>query len=105
MGLEDADGQVAAFGDLNGDSAMDLFVVNGDATRVNVYLWNHDSFSFLVSSISEIVVPNGRQIVNIIPADFTYDGKLDLLVMMQGRGRQETEMMLWLGKAGGAFGE
>lgn len=105
MGLDNADGQVAAFGDLNGDSAMDLFVVSGDATKVNVYLWNRESYSFQVSTMTEIVVPNGRQIVNIIPADFTYDGKLDLLVLMNAPGTQETEMMLWLGKTGGAFGK
>lgn len=105
LGLENADGQVAAFGDYNGDSAMDLFIVSSDTTRVNVYLWNHDSFSFQPSPASQITVPKGKSIVNIIPADFTYDGKLDLLVMMKGSNAAETEMMLWLGKVGGGFGK
>jgi integrin alpha FG-GAP repeat containing protein 1 len=105
VGLDNLDGQVAAFGDFNGDSAMDLFVISNDAKRVTVYLWDHDSFSFQLSPSSEITIPEGRKIVNIIPADFSYDGKLDLLVMMKASGSSNTEMMLWLSSSEGSFGK
>ena len=104
LGLDDMHGQVAAFGDFDGDSAIDLFVVSGDATKVNVHLWKRESFAFEVAPSAQISVPSGRKIVNIVPADFTYDGKLDLLVMMRSGKSDETDMMLWLGNLNGSFG-
>ncbi|UZJ55026.1 hypothetical protein CBS101457_004346 [Exobasidium rhododendri] len=103
MGLENLDGHVAAFGDFNGDSAMDLFVINGDATKASVYLWDRDSFSFQFSPASQITIPSGRKIVNIIPADFTYNGKLDLLIMMKSSNSAVVEMIVWQGSISGGY--
>lgn len=104
LGLEHIDGQVVAFGDVNGDSAMDLFTLSSDAKKVDVYLWNHDAFSFQHSAKSQIVISDNRHIVNVVPADFTYSGNLDVLLMLEGKSG-EVEMLLYKAKAGEGFGE
>jgi hypothetical protein len=43
-------------------------------------------------------------IVNVIPGDFTHDGKLDLLVMSQNEIPSQLDISLYRGSPGGEFG-
>jgi integrin alpha FG-GAP repeat containing protein 1 len=44
-------------------------------------------------------------VVNVIPADFTHSGKLDLLVMSEGLTGGTLEMHVYQSLASGGFGE
>lgn len=46
-----------------------------------------------------------RKVLNVVPGDFTRDGRLDLLVMAESTTSQSVlDMFLYLGVAGGGFG-
>ncbi|KAJ3225475.1 hypothetical protein HK099_006748 [Clydaea vesicula] len=79
-------GSVAAFGDFNNDKMNDLFLFNQDQTSVFVHIWNHKNFEFQLLPKTEInyTLNNIKlKIVNVIPGDFNYDGKLDVLIYCQ----------------------
>lgn len=102
LGLNNLDGQIVALGDWNSDSAIDLFILSKDKRTVTLYLWDHAQFTF-VPYPSSITVPQDKTIVNVIPADFNYDGRLDILTVMEGSVKNELEMLLWLGKLDGGI--
>jgi len=79
--LEGVFGLAQAFGDFNSDKFTDIFVVSQDKTQVSVYFWNTESYKF---EISGAVIGRLQGISQIIPGDFNYDGKLDLLIVQDG---------------------
>ncbi|SAM07750.1 hypothetical protein [Absidia glauca] len=80
LGLDHLDGTIAAFGDFNADKFSDIFVVGQDQKSITVYTWDHKNFAFTpLSSVIHYDWP----INNLVPGDYNYDGKLDLLVMGQ----------------------
>ncbi|KAI8907014.1 hypothetical protein DFJ77DRAFT_514148 [Powellomyces hirtus] len=102
VGLGDVDGIVAAFGDFNGDKFTDIFVLNTAQTSVSVHAWNHGSFRFQKLPETEIAFdPTSSSpvfISNIVPGDYNYDGKLDLLLMGQKSGpKGEISMRIFYG--------
>ncbi|PWN35926.1 uncharacterized protein FA14DRAFT_160886 [Meira miltonrushii] len=102
LGLEGLNGQVTAFGDWNADSAIDVFTISQDGKSINVYIWDHTAFKFVQSPLARITAPRGNTFVNIVPADFNYDGKLDVLAMMKGDNADQLEMAVWLGTQEGS---
>jgi len=82
-------------------NSTDLIVLGTDQASVSVYTWNHGMYSLhvkitmknsklkiLLVNSTFMALPNAPQIrntdfviENIIPGDFTFDGKLDLLIM------------------------
>lgn len=44
------------------------------------------------------------KIVNVVTGDFNNDGRLDLLVMSEGRRRAETDMTVYFSDLQGGFG-
>ncbi|KAK0561093.1 hypothetical protein OC861_005983 [Tilletia horrida] len=90
--------------------SVDAFVLNQDRTRVDVYLWDHAAFAFRASPSSSITAPSGQTIVNVVPADFDYDGRLDVLLMTQSssslsysKTSDELRLGLYLGQDEGVF--
>ncbi|CEP13272.1 hypothetical protein [Parasitella parasitica] len=106
IGLEKIDGTVAAFGDFNGDKFTDLFVLSSDQTSVLVYLWDHVGFTFKGLSKSKTIQP-GFIITNVVPGDYNYDGKLDVLLMgEQNPDRNPTseiKMQIYFGNGNDTF--
>lgn len=126
LGLDDV-GRIVAFGDFNGDQLSVLYpsltsavtltlhipcsldVVTlaastsstSDQSLLHIYTWSHSDFQFYKNST--IQSPNSNPIVNVVPADFTHDGKLDLLVMTSA-GRK-LEMFLFVGDGAKGFGK
>ncbi|KAH7890039.1 hypothetical protein F5I97DRAFT_1999340 [Phlebopus sp. FC_14] len=98
MGLDD-DVRIVAYGDFNGDQFLDVLSLDSDQQALSVYLWNHDELHFEKSS--EIRHP--APIYNVIPGDFTHDGKLDVLVMSANSAPNRLDMVLYKGNHDGTF--
>ncbi|KAH7914077.1 hypothetical protein BJ138DRAFT_1144581 [Hygrophoropsis aurantiaca] len=98
MGLNDG-GRIVAFGDFNGDQYLDVLTLDPDQQTLSAYLWNRESYAFEnVSSIR-----HSMPIYNVIPGDFTHDGKLDILVMSASAVHNQLDMDLYRGLHNGHF--
>ncbi|KAJ8581014.1 hypothetical protein M405DRAFT_869047 [Rhizopogon salebrosus TDB-379] len=91
--------RIVAFGDFDGDQFLDVLSLDPDQQTLSVYLWDHDTFLFLRASSVQHPAP----IYNVIPGDFTHDGKLDLLVMSANRASNGLDMTLYIGNHDGTF--
>ncbi|KAI6097916.1 hypothetical protein EV401DRAFT_2040044 [Pisolithus croceorrhizus] len=98
LGLDDG-GRVVAFGDFNGDQFLDMLSLDSDLQEISIYLWNHDEFVFQKASSIQHPSP----ISNVVPGDFTHDGKLDVLVMSGDTWRDTLSMTLYAGNNDGTF--
>ncbi|KAG9010523.1 hypothetical protein FRB94_010289 [Tulasnella sp. JGI-2019a] len=98
LGLGDADGRVAAFGDFNGDQFLDVVTLSEDQQTLTLYTWNHDDFFFYEKTILHFPT----KVLNVVPGDFTHDGKLDLLVMsVSSDSSNQISMGMYLGTPDG----
>lgn len=98
LGLDGA-GRVVAFGDFNGDQFMDVLSLDADQQELSVYLWNHDEFEFRKASS----IRHSASVANVVPGDFTHDGKLDILVMSADTWRDTLNMAIYTGNHDGTF--
>ncbi|KAH9890573.1 hypothetical protein C8Q73DRAFT_793017 [Cubamyces lactineus] len=98
MGV-DADANVIAFGDFNGDQFLDLLTLGSDHQTLSVYLWDHENYVFRKSVTSK----HPRRVYNVIPGDFTQDGRLDLLVYSQSSRSGEVAIELYVASPSGGF--
>ncbi|PWZ01379.1 hypothetical protein BCV70DRAFT_198810 [Testicularia cyperi] len=101
LGLDLIEGQVAAWGDWNGDQFLDAIVLDSTGTTVAVHLWDHAKFAFDAVPTATVRTLSQGRITNVIAADLNYDGRLDLLLMSQDDSRYATELRMdvYLGKA------
>jgi integrin alpha FG-GAP repeat containing protein 1 len=125
LGLSKLGGIVAAVGDVDGSQILDLFVLSSDQRTVSVWLWDSGqshssimlssflnvsdtaSYTFVPAQSPPIPAPDGVVITNVVPGDYNYDGRLDLLLMGQRNpdspSDEELVMSVWLGQGNGAF--
>lgn len=66
-----------------------------------IILFLLDAFSFSKASSIQHPTP----VYNVIPGDFTHDGKLDLLVMSPNRASTGLDITLYVGNHDGSFSE
>ncbi|QRW26836.1 Cdc73 family RNA polymerase II accessory factor [Rhizoctonia solani] len=99
LGLQGVQGRVVAFGDLNGDQFLDLLTLSEDQKKVDAWVWDHNSFSFSRSTTVASFITG--QIVNVVPADLNYDGRLDMLIMTIGKEGKQLDLSLHLGDGQG----
>jgi hypothetical protein len=66
-----------------------------------------ESYTFAPSKSPPILAPQGIIITNVVPGDFNYDGRLDLLFMGQhdpdSSSDKELIMSVWIGQGNGVF--
>ncbi|GAA6063243.1 hypothetical protein JCM10212_000345 [Sporobolomyces blumeae] len=110
-------GTVAACGDHNADQLVDLFYLAYDQRSLSVWHWDRTRYEFVEDPKTLIKTPSRFVVTNVVPGDFDYDGRLDVLLMGQanpgggsggwwgGKGDQEAEMKLYLQQADGSFAE
>lgn len=94
--------------------SIDAFVLSRDRKRIDVRLWDHNNFRFSkpqADGASSIQMPDKLTVSNVVPADFNFDGKLDVLVMMfdetplQPLKNLALRQGIWLADLDGRFGE
>ncbi|WFD21174.1 hypothetical protein MCAP1_003435 [Malassezia caprae] len=107
LGLDGVKGHLAAWGYWNDDRFLDAYVVDAARQQVSVHEWMHTSFAFNTTPAALYTVPADLRIVNVVPADFTYNGRTDLLVMAAPttRGAAPLTLLLWPTDASGTPGE
>lgn len=76
-----ATGVVAAFGDYNGDQVLDLFFLSADQRSLSVYIWDKVAYSWTERIETRIRTTADFIITNVVPNDYNYDGRLDVLLM------------------------
>ncbi|KAG7086474.1 hypothetical protein E1B28_002425 [Marasmius oreades] len=92
--------RVIAFGDFNGDQYLDVLMLEDDRRTLSVFLWNHEKFEFDKSG--SFKHPN--EVYNVVPADFTHSGQLDLLVMSPSQSNSPLDLTLYPALPSGGFG-
>lgn len=104
LGLDGIKGQVAAWGDWNGDQFLDAILVDADRQTASVHLWDRTNFAFGHEPAANVRINDGTKITNVIAADINYDGRLDLLIMSQdtSASTKELSMQVYLGKPDGS---
>ncbi|GAA5984638.1 hypothetical protein JCM11641_004548 [Rhodosporidiobolus odoratus] len=102
---------VAAFGDYNADQLTDLFLLSSDQRSISVYTWDRKAYTFNEQPHTAIRTKSDFVVTNVVPGDFNYDGRLDVL-LMGGKNPggwwgndEETEMLVYLQQPTGTFGE
>ncbi|KAL1702182.1 hypothetical protein EV121DRAFT_262329 [Schizophyllum commune] len=93
------DERVIAFGDFNGDQLLDVLAIEDDQQTLKVYLWNHEQFMFQPSTTFH----HPSKVYNVVPGDFTHNGKLDLLVMSEGSTSYIMDMLVYPALPQGGF--
>ncbi|GAA6029384.1 hypothetical protein JCM8097_003650 [Rhodosporidiobolus ruineniae] len=102
---------VAAFGDYNADQLTDLFLLSSDQRSLSVYTWDRKLFTFAEQARTRIRTTSDFVVTNVVPGDFNYDGRLDVLVMGGKNpggwwGNDETtEMQVYIQQPDGSFSE
>jgi len=76
---------IACYGDFNNDKYTDIVLLSDDQKSLTIYLYSHRSYGF--SSFDTI--QNDKAIESVIPADYNYDGLLDLLVISKDGDQME----------------
>ncbi|KAG0706515.1 hypothetical protein DFH29DRAFT_988042 [Suillus ampliporus] len=83
-----------------GGHNLDVLAIDSNQQTLSVYLWHHDAFSF--EKVSSVRHPT--PVYNVIPGDFTHDGKLDVLVMSpNSAASNRLDMTLYQGNHDGTF--
>jgi len=85
-------GQVMAYGDFNNDKYTDIVTLADDSKTLTVWIYNHENFDFTVLATIE---PEYK-IVGVIPGDYNYDGKLDLLLVTQTSSADSTQLLYYI---------
>lgn len=81
LGLPDKLGMISAWGDFNSDQLLDLVYLAADQRSLSIYTWSRLEFKWIELINSRIKTPSDFIIQNVVPGDYDYDGRLDLLVM------------------------
>ncbi|KDN33505.1 hypothetical protein RSAG8_13406, partial [Rhizoctonia solani AG-8 WAC10335] len=76
--------------------SLDLFVLSEDQSKVEAWVWDHSAFSYThFTTVASFITGH---IVNVVPADLNYDGRLDVLLMTIGKDGKQLDMSLHLGE-------
>ncbi|GJN88667.1 hypothetical protein Rhopal_001633-T1 [Rhodotorula paludigena] len=110
LGLPNS-GVVAAFADYNADGLVDLVHLSSDQRSLAVYTWDRKRYEWTEAPQSHIRTNSDFVVTAVVPGDFNYDGRLDLLVYggkNPGGGwwaDEATDMRVYLQRADGSFGD
>ncbi|TFL07853.1 hypothetical protein BDV98DRAFT_39823 [Pterulicium gracile] len=98
MGLDNSS-RVVAFGDFDGDQFLDVVSLTDDQQTLQIHFWNHQSFRYQLGPS----IRHPHRIHNVVPGDFTHSGRLDLLVMSEGRLNDQLDIVVYPARPSGGF--
>lgn len=75
-----AGGPIAAWLDWNGDQHVDLVRLSADQRSLAVHLWDSAQFQFNSEAVQRLE-SDLRVIKSVVPGDYNFDGKIDLLLL------------------------
>jgi len=97
-------GRVGAYGDFDSDMYTDMIWISQDSSRILVSRWDPNANSFenpgnptALQAIVNLPSNVTDKAINVVPADFNYDGKLDVLVTATDSMSGETTLLLYFG--------
>ncbi|CAL1703385.1 unnamed protein product [Somion occarium] len=79
--------------------SLDLITLGSDQQTFTVYLWEHDDFHFTKAAVFR----HPQRVYNVVPGDFTQDGRLDILVMSQSPSSNEIDIQVYVASPEGGF--
>lgn len=72
---------------------------------ITVYTWMHRAFAFNATPAARLTLPANLRVANVVSADFTYDGRADVLVVAEpARGAGPLSLVLWPALPDGSLG-
>lgn len=101
---------IVAYGDYNSDQFQDIFYLSSDQRSLFIYTWNRSKYTFIEFVPARIRTESDFIITNVVPGDWNYDGRLDVLVYGQDDpgewyGEKKTKMKVFLQQADGSLGK
>lgn len=98
-------------------NSLDVLTLASDQQTLSVHNWNHGQyFGDIHCERTQLVViddfayqestqiKHSSKVLNVVPGDFTHSGKLDLLVMSEGKNSKEIDMYLYQSIPNAGFG-
>ncbi|KAI9297650.1 hypothetical protein K502DRAFT_300520 [Neoconidiobolus thromboides FSU 785] len=94
---------VISQGDFNNDKYMDLILINKKELELKLLLFN--SKSKIYEEATGFDIKSEKKILNIMAADWNYDGLLDILMVTENDDKKELELKIILNNHGTGFVE
>ncbi|KAJ9055507.1 hypothetical protein DSO57_1003208 [Entomophthora muscae] len=85
---------VMGFGDFNSDKYTDIILLHDDLKSLQVAIFDDKKSGFVPSNFAYSAK---SEIVNVVPADWNYDGRLDLLILTKTDHAKVLNMEILLG--------
>jgi len=90
-----------------------------DQQTISVYLWSHGEYTTEPDGPSRLFIAHvddfsfrrsasfrhPQRVYNVVPGDYTHDGRLDVLVMAQGASNQQLSLSIYTSMQSGGFCE
>lgn len=125
LGLPVHAGLVAAWVDWNADQHLDAVWLSSDQSTLSISQWDHTRYAFQPAQEGQrVTIPQLEQggaddwiVVNVVPGDYDFDGRVDLLVMMTrstgggswwghgGQGDGTVRLVVYLQQPDGSLGQ
>ncbi|KAF8655798.1 hypothetical protein AX16_002884 [Volvariella volvacea WC 439] len=79
--------------------SLDALSLDSDQHTFMLYLWSHADFTFQLAHTFK----HPSKVLNVVPGDYTHNGKLDILVMSESQTRDTLDLAVYPALPAGGF--